>query len=223
MPRGGARPGAGRKPKHGGARAAAPAAVAAPSAAFAADQQPDTYPSTVHRFKPGQSGNPAGRPALGASIREWMNIMGAQGLTEAALRAVSRDVKAPMPKRAAAIRLLRTLEVPDVADFEDLLTGDATLKSARKKGVRTDLIKKIKTRTRTVGMDADENPIIEVERELELYDRSGEDFDRVVEQTDGRPRQTVGVQQEGKLDVILEIVGMEEGGDGGGGGVVDGG
>jgi hypothetical protein len=32
-------------------------------------------PPAEYRFKPGQSGNPRGRPAAGAVLKEWINAM----------------------------------------------------------------------------------------------------------------------------------------------------
>ena len=51
-------------------------------------------------FKPGQSGNPAGRPAAGASIREWVNQMADWPVSK--IEAVFKDVDAAMSKLAAA-------------------------------------------------------------------------------------------------------------------------
>ena len=39
-------------------------------------------PPPEHRFKPGQSGNPAGRKSAGATIREWWNVLAEQEQTE---------------------------------------------------------------------------------------------------------------------------------------------
>lgn len=131
--------------------------------------------------KPGEVRNPKGRKTAGATIREWINSLAEQGLSEAKLRKVARDRKLPWPKRAAAERILRTLEVGDLADMEAVLHGDQTLQDLRGSGVNTEVIKKIKVKVRT---DSEGNQ--EVERELELYDRAGVDFDRVIETTDGK-------------------------------------
>src|SRR5690242_5823000 len=48
-------------------------------------------PPAAYRFKPGQSGNPAGRPAAGAAVKEWLNIM--QDWTRVQLQAVMEDEK----------------------------------------------------------------------------------------------------------------------------------
>jgi hypothetical protein len=58
-------------------------------------------PPPEHRWKPGQSGNPAGRPkAAGSSIREWLNIMTDWSTRE--LQAVLDDPEAPSAKATAA-------------------------------------------------------------------------------------------------------------------------
>jgi hypothetical protein len=59
------------------------------------------------QFRPGQSGNPAGRPAAGASVVEWMNLMAEW--PEAQLREVADDPAAPVNRRAAAQRWLAAI------------------------------------------------------------------------------------------------------------------
>ena len=122
------------------------------------------------RFLPGVSGNPAGRPTAGGSILEWIDLLVSQDATEADLITISRDKSAPVAKRAGALRLLRMVEQPDMADFEAVLEDKETLAQARKRGVRTDVIKKVE-KTKDGG------------RRVELYDRSGDDFDRILDRT----------------------------------------
>lgn len=147
----------------------------------------------AHQFRPGQSGNPKGRPTAGATAREHLNALAAAGLTEAQLRRIATDPKADGIRRSAAVRILRTFEHPDPADMEDMLDGRVTLRQLRQRGFNTSAIRKVKVKTRTLR-DAEGNDAgVEVEREVELHDRSGAEFDRVFDRTEGRPRQQVDV------------------------------
>ncbi len=122
-----------------------------------------------------------GRTTIGKTIEEWCNQLGHQELDQEELRAIVRATKGvPVPKQAAALRLLRMAEAPDLADFEPYLDGSMTLADVRASGTPTEAVKKAKVKTRT-----DANGNTEVEREIELYDRSGPDFDRVMDRTAG--------------------------------------
>lgn len=57
-------------------------------------------PPAEKRWKPGQSGNPKGRPNAGAAVREWLNVM--QSWTLERIRGVLTDPKARANKVAAA-------------------------------------------------------------------------------------------------------------------------
>ena len=70
------------------------------SAAPAHQQPKGEFPSRAHQFPPGVSGNPAGRPAAGAVVREWYNAMASYSPED--LRAVMADPAAPAAKLAAA-------------------------------------------------------------------------------------------------------------------------
>jgi hypothetical protein len=61
-------------------------------------------PPAARRFTPGKSGNPAGRPSAGASVKEWFNQMSAW--TESKVKKAADDPKASVAKRAAAGRWL---------------------------------------------------------------------------------------------------------------------
>src|SRR5437773_9047869 len=105
-------------------------------------------PPAEHRFKLGQAANPNGRAAsAGTSIREWINSFAAHDMTEAQLRKIARDPKAPFTKRAAAERLIRMVEAGDMADFESYLDGSKTLDELQKAGINTEVVKKAKART----------------------------------------------------------------------------
>ena len=142
-------------------------------------------PPAEHRFKPGQVANPRGRAAsAGTTIREWLNVFCWKDLTEAQIRKIARDPKASWAKRAAAERALRTIEAGDLADLEPCLNGSKTLAELRGDGINTTVVKKAKARAYTTKQGA-----VTVEREVELHDRAGAEFDRVCDRTEGRPTQ----------------------------------
>src|SRR5688572_9189950 len=129
-------------PREGQAAAEEPAANLVPSPLNG------VVPPVDHRWKPGQSGNPAGRKTAGAVLRDWLNALGEKELPEAELRAIGRDKAAPWAKRAAAKRLLRTMESGDLADMEGLLDGRMSLEQLRESGVDTEVIRRIKVKRR---------------------------------------------------------------------------
>lgn len=167
---------------------------------------PQPHGGVLHPFQPGQSGNPAGRPPNGGrSLRERCNDFLHQGLLEAQLVKIAKNKKAPPVDRAAAIRILRQIEDPDLADFTPLLTGKKSLSQLRATGVRTNTIKKFKQKSRMVpdGKDGYEEVI---EREIELHDRSRDEFKLLVEQTDGTPEQTISVNNEVHINAVQIII-----------------
>lgn len=170
-------------------------------------------PATM--WKQGESGNKDGKHrSAGASIQENINSMAAAGLTEAQLKTVARSKVRKWTERAAAERILRTLEVPDLADFAGV-NDMSDLLIARKAGLNTEVVKKFKTKTRTIPNDGGE-PVTEVEREIELHDRAGYDFDRVMDRTMGRPTQAIehsgpdGGPIESRSDIDLSKLSFEE-------------
>ncbi len=139
-------------------------------------------------WKPGESGN--GHLTLGASIKEWLNMFADMQLGAEKLREFARDEKAPATKRFAAVRMLRMIEHPDMADFEPVLDGQMSLRELRNAGINTAVVKKTKTKTKTTPGRDGAPPTVEVEREIELVDRSLEEGRFGTEATDGRPGQS---------------------------------
>ena len=157
--------------------------------------------ANLRPWAPGVSGNPAGRMTGGATVAEWVNVL--IDTPEDALRRLARDKAASPAKRGAAVRILRMIEDGDLADFVELAEGTATIADLRKRGVPTHLVKKLKVRQRML-QDPDGNPVTETTREIELHDRSGDDFDRILDRTVGRPRQAVQVEH--AMPMAVEIV-----------------
>lgn len=158
-------------------------------------------PPAEHRFKPRKSGNPKGRPpSAGSTLIEWLNILAGKDFTEAQIRRIARDKRSPWTKRAAAERVLRTLEAGDLADFQPYLEGTKTLEDLRDDGLNTELVKKGKTTVRT-DKDGTETQT----REIELHDRSGADFDRIADRTEGKPTQRMEMEGTG-VPLAVQIV-----------------
>lgn len=165
-------------------------------------------------WKKGQSGNPKGRATAGATIREHLNAMVERGMTEKQVRKIARDPKQQVGRRMAAERLLRTIEFGDIADFAGLLRGENSMEDLRAMGINTEVVKKFKQKTRKelVGQGEDAKVEEVIEREIELHDRAGADFDRVVDHTDGRPTQRAKI--EGDINLTHKRIILED--DGGG-------
>ncbi|MBH07002.1 MAG: hypothetical protein CMJ20_11850 [Phycisphaeraceae bacterium] len=66
--------------------------------------------ANLRPWKPGQSGNPAGRKPAGAYVREWINSLTHQDLTSDELASIADDDTMPYAKRLAATRMLNSLE-----------------------------------------------------------------------------------------------------------------
>jgi hypothetical protein len=150
-----------------------------------------THPNSIANLRPpklGERRNPFGRSVgtAGASLREWLNAFSDGNLGGAELRKIALDEAEPWTKRAAARRALRTIEGGDLSDFDAYLSGAKTLVELRESGVNTEMVKKAKARVITTKAG---DQI--VERELELFDRSGDDFDRVANRTEGLPKTRV--------------------------------
>lgn len=90
-------------------------------------------PPEEYRWKPGQSGNPLGRPAAGASIREWLNIMA--DWSEQRIQKAVDDEASTAAKRAAARTWLHAISgtrnkvgTPISGDEVDRIVGHTDLK-----------------------------------------------------------------------------------------------
>lgn len=173
--------------------------------AFSDDRSPisGTAPPASTRWQPGQSGNPSGRKNAGASIRNWINDL--SHLTEPQLRKLAANKRAPWTKRAAAERMLRTLESGDLADFTAVTRGEKTLDELRAAGVNTAVVKKVKVKRRTIRA-GDEVIGEEVEGEVELHDRAGDDFDRILDRTIGKPAPADLADQIQELRAAIEHI-----------------
>ena len=126
-------------------------------------------PPVEHRFKAGNPGKPKN---CAASVNEWVNILSNGKLTREMLLKIARQANT-QTKRAAAVKVLRLGEMPDLADFEEMAEGKVKLKDLRAKGIDTSVLKKIKPKTRTIPDPDGGEPAVERECELELHDRTG--------------------------------------------------
>ncbi len=179
---------------------------------------------TLTPWQKGQSGNPNGRKTLGAYVNEWLNAFAFRKVNKSTLRRIIRAQIGDPNLKIAAVRYLRMMEHPDIADFEPVLDGQANLREMRAQGFDTATIKKVKSKQRAIPQ-GDNPPIIETEREIELHDRSGVEFDRVLDRTDGKSAQNVNVR--GSIEHVrtIRVVGGDDpllsgiDVEGGGGGV----
>lgn len=173
--------------------------------AMSSDQPVDLSRDDKGRFKPGHSGNPKGKPAGGPEINGRINELICGKATEVDLRQIVFDKKEPIARRMAAVTLLKAIEYGDLADFEDVRNGKKTLRDLKTEGMSTDIVKKLKTKTREINREG-QSPIIETEVEIELHDRSGENFDRIMDRTDGKAVQPIEVQFKAFLGIDEERI-----------------
>lgn len=167
------------------------------------------YPPPVeYRWKPGQSGNPKGRPAAGAVVLEHINALTSCDAIEADLLKIVRSKKEPIARRMAAKRLLAAIEHSDLADFDSVLAGEVKLSELRDGGVDTSVVKRIKSKSR-VNHDANGDPETVIEREIELHDRSAGGFDQVLDRTIGKPTQALNLEQKSDINITVSYVGDE--------------
>ncbi len=101
------------------------------------------------------------------------------------------------------------MEAGDIADFEPVLDGQMSLRELRTAGICTTVVKKVKTKKRSIPQGPDKEPIEEVEREIELHDRSGREFDRVLDRTDGKANQTISSPEGGGVNLTVKVMKVE--------------
>lgn len=145
-------------------------------------------------WKKGESPGAAAPKNAGCCIKRWINVL--QDANESELRRMAKDPRLAANKRIAAQQLLRAIATPDMADFEPLVEGTATMAKLRDAGVDTTQVKKLAVRHTEHGTN----------RDIELYDRSGESVDRIMDRTDGRPKQTTEITGEGGLPLAVTII-----------------
>lgn len=126
--------------------------------ALAPDASPvnGMVPPVEHRWKPGQSGNPAGRKSYGAFVSEWMNSMAQWSLSQ--LEAVINDADAPAAKVAAAQRVRRAMLDDKLAseDFDrccDRTTGKPNQTQTIRVEQRVDSAQVLAEARRLAGAD----------------------------------------------------------------------
>lgn len=147
-------------------------------------------------------------------------------LTEDEIRAIAKSKKTISAKRIAAVRILRNFEMPDLADFDPLLLGEKTPGEMRADGVNTEVLKKVKSRTRTTTTP-DGGHTVEVEREIELRDTGMKEAEFLIHETDGAVEERMvirglptmivfGAEQDGAFDIPPAALPALGDGDGGG-------
>ena len=102
-------------------------------------------------WKPGQSGNPAGRKKSGASIKEWVSSLVHRQVTPDELMSIAKDPTKLKAQRIAATRLLMFVGIPDMADFSDWFEGKKTLTALKAEGADMGSIKRATERWSTRG------------------------------------------------------------------------
>jgi hypothetical protein len=152
-------------------------------------------PPVGTRWQPGRSGNPKGRPpSAGKSIVEALNQLVADDVLEDELRKLARGRRVAPVKRIAAGLLLQALEHGDLADFDGLIFGEAQLEELRAIGIDTAVVKRFTRRIHT-KIRRDGTVEKDVSVTIELHDRSGRAFDRIMDRTLGRATHRISLHE----------------------------
>lgn len=153
-----------------------------------------------HRFQAGVSPNPEGRPPGGLVVEEWLNLLLHDAeMDRDQLWRIAEAAKTPTAKAIAANQALLARFPADLSDFEPYIEGESTLKQLKQAGVATYGVKSCEVKRKRLIVGAgDAAQEWEVEhRKIELHDRSGPAFDRVMDRTQG------GVTQRSKAEVAV--------------------
>ena len=103
-------------------------------------------------------------------------------------------------RRQAAIRMLRSQEYTDIADFEEVIGGVKTLQQLRTKGVDTAVVKRISPKVLKIG---NEERLV---NEIELRDTSLEEQKELADRTGGRVAAAPDVLQKQAININVSIV-----------------
>lgn len=144
-------------------------------------------PPERYQFKKGQSGNAGGSPTVGAIVKNYFNRLARHKISTARLRSLIANEKKPHLLRAAAEQLLHTRGATTLADFDPWMRGEKTLKELYDAGVDVSLVK--------TASISDKGA-----RRIELHDRSGQNMDRLMDQTSSRPKQEIHVTHEPRTE-----------------------
>lgn len=165
-------------------------------------------PPVDSRWKKGQSGNPKGRPSIGFTFIEHLNRLGDMNLSTDELVAITKNKKAGFLDKAAAHHCLMAGERPDIADFEPALDGQLSLRELRNQGIDTSTIKKTKAKVRSIP-DGSGGTIHEVEREIEVHDRSKAAMSLILEHTNGKPVRAIEVSGPAVINFVVNVLGRK--------------
>lgn len=167
----------------------------------------------LYPVQKGEKRNAPGRRTFGTYVKEHINSMACQldngNLTWADIATKAKTGEGN--ERIAAVQLMQMVERADMADYEPAINGEKTLKEIREDGINTALIKRVRQR-RITTTDEKGNQVVEITRDLELHDRAGEAFTRLLDQTDGKPGQapTVEVNVQAVQVKVIRGVSMDD-------------